>query len=49
LHKSGEETAGPSTAIGAKYAPISAQDDSLFFDANFRDRRLDCLFKSAVF
>jgi hypothetical protein len=32
LHTSGEENAGPSTAIGAKYAPIAAQDDSLVFD-----------------
>jgi hypothetical protein len=32
---------GLSTAIGAQYAPISAQDDSLFFDANFRLRTLE--------
>jgi hypothetical protein len=30
LYKSGEENAGPSTPFDAKYAPNSAQDDSLF-------------------
>jgi hypothetical protein len=29
-----------STAIGAKYAPISAQDDTLFIEANYRVRTL---------
>ena len=32
-----------STAIGAQYAPISAQDDSFLLDANFRLSTLEGL------
>jgi hypothetical protein len=35
------ENAGPSTAFVAKNAPNFAQDDSVFYLANFRLRRLD--------
>jgi hypothetical protein len=36
-------TAGPSTAIGAQNAPISAQDDSLFFAQDDNSHVIDPL------